>query len=877
MSTTWSAAASWLGHCAIGGGLLLLLTCALQRLTHQPVRRQRLGEWGMAAALTVAVLSLGPAWLIVAWPVAPDDASETANKNVRPTTATAFSLPIEPFLPEPIAIEAANDKAVDGPAMLAMEAPPAAPPDEAGSPLAERWSEVVVPWLIALYGATALAVVCRWLLGYIALGRILRRSTPAPAEIVKLFESLFAPARVPRLLVSRRLRVPISCGLLKPAIVLPLSLCDPPLFQRLRWVFAHELTHVQRRDAWSALLLGLGQAIYFYLPWFWWLRRQVRLCQEYVADAVAAEQAEPAADYAEFLLSLTGAPAVPLAATGVSGHSSDLYRRVSMLLTEPVRVEKRCPRPWSLAAAGGLLSLAVIVAGIGLRAEPVAADVVAYEPAVVATQAEPFEIVIEDIPAIVWKTEKAPDGKQVRVIVLAASEKVRPAGDVMMLKQVHDKIIVIKRGPQGKVEELKDVLIRRIDGPGGSSGIAIVRGSDTTKIDELRNALRKVLDKLEKDGARFDAEQIRRDLEKALEQLRKAPHIRQPSDLKELKLKEFKIEAKKRPLDIKPKEANVDALRKALEALEKQGVNVEQIRKELEKALKHLRDEKKPANFEIEIDPFQKRPFAGKKVEFRPGQRIEVPVPGEKIDVDKVRDLLKDLLKQGVVGQEEVRRALEALGRAQSNHRDRVIRSYPGPTGKGRLGIHVDKPAAALADQLNLPAGQGLVITNVDKDSPAEKAGLRINDVLLQLNQQAVPSEVGDFVKMLDAVKPGTTLEAVVFRKGKRQTIKGIQLAGGAPPQARSALAANPAVNVFTTLSRDGKRFTATHKEDKLTITVKGEVADGKAKVEEIRIQDGGGVTTHQSVRDVPDAVRARVQRLVELATKGEFELEIRE
>src|SRR5207247_770115 len=104
------------------------------------------------------------------------------------------------------------------------------------------------------------------------------------------------------------------------------------------------------------------------LPWFWWLRRQVRLCQEYVADAAAAGQ-EPAVDYAEFLLSLTGAPAVPVAATGVSGSTSDLFRRVRMLLQKPVQVQKRCPRRWSLTAAGALFALAIVVAGVGLRAE----------------------------------------------------------------------------------------------------------------------------------------------------------------------------------------------------------------------------------------------------------------------------------------------------------------------------------------------------------------------------------------------------------------------------------------------------------------------------------------------------------------------------
>jgi beta-lactamase regulating signal transducer with metallopeptidase domain len=107
-----------------------------------------------------------------------------------------------------------------------------------------------------------------------------------------------AGGRCARVLVSGRVRVPFSCGLLRPAVVLPRPLAETAPVPVLRWVLAHELTHLERRDAWAGCLLGLGQAVYFYLPWFWWVGRQVRLCQEYVADASAA--GSRAEDYAQF-------------------------------------------------------------------------------------------------------------------------------------------------------------------------------------------------------------------------------------------------------------------------------------------------------------------------------------------------------------------------------------------------------------------------------------------------------------------------------------------------------------------------------------------------------------------------------------------------
>src|SRR5205807_5769729 len=104
------------------------------------------------------------------------------------------------------------------------------------------------------------------------------------------------------------------------------------------------------------------------------LRRQVRLCQEYIADAAAAAQAANPEDYAQFLLSFQTAPAVPLGTTGVFGNSSDLFRRITMLLKSPHAVQRHCSRWLSLSIAGGSLALAVLIAGITLQARAAASE-----------------------------------------------------------------------------------------------------------------------------------------------------------------------------------------------------------------------------------------------------------------------------------------------------------------------------------------------------------------------------------------------------------------------------------------------------------------------------------------------------------------------
>jgi hypothetical protein len=229
---------------------------------------------------------------------------------------------------------------------------------------------------MAAYLVVASALAARWLLGQWALNRLLRQARPAAPRVRRLFKAMAADTlgllprlrRRTHLRVARRLRAPVCFGLRRAAVLLPEPMDDAADAQ-LRWVFAHELTHLRRRDPWSSWGLGLAQAVYFFLPWFWWVKRSVRLCQEYVADAAAAKAGAAPDEYAEFLVSLARGSAPPLGATGL-GSSSDLLRRVQMLLQSTTRVQGSWPRGRSMLAAGGLLAVAVLAGGVGLRAEP---------------------------------------------------------------------------------------------------------------------------------------------------------------------------------------------------------------------------------------------------------------------------------------------------------------------------------------------------------------------------------------------------------------------------------------------------------------------------------------------------------------------------
>jgi beta-lactamase regulating signal transducer with metallopeptidase domain len=753
MSGAWTTAAGWLLPGVLAGGLLLFVARVLSRYAAGPARRQRLGEWAVAAALLAVGLSFGPRWLRI--PVASAQPPESVLTVDHPTEdrapAAEPAVPAAPPAPEaaaggepwvgfmPVPEEPMPIAPADPPTTVAAPEQPAAaaaaPASPEAPPAATSWRDAapfILGWLGVAHAAGALVLLGRWLVGQVGLWRLLRGTEPVAPEVAEVCAALRGGRPLPRLLQSPRLRVPLSCGLLRPTIVLPSSLCGQPGSAALRWVLAHELTHLERRDVWSCLLFALGEVVFYALPWFWWLRRQARLCREYLADAAAAAQAGAAEDYAQFLLSLTAAPAAPAGAMGVTGHTSDLFRRVAMLLRSPGLVEKRPPRLWSVGVAAGLLSLAALVAGVGFRAEAVRAD-------------EPAQ---KDL------TRKEEPKKD-------AEKKEQP-----------------KKDDNKKEEPKKD--------------------ADVDVFPDI-DALLKNL------AAGMDPEQakaiLREQMKRTMEQLRRQFPNGMP------------------------------------------GQGVQRFGGGLGGGAGFGGFGGQNNNFQ-----FQGNPFGG----FAGGA------------------------------------------------------GFAGHPHEGRLGVMVKEPGATLVDQLDLPKGQGVVIESVEPDSAAAKAGLKANDILLELNGKAVSNDVAEVVKMIHGIKAKTPVDAVVLRKGKKETVKGISLpevktveqpnfvpGGGLGIAAPPALPLPPGGfaggagfgqagvfgagnGVMTSVFRSGDRFTARHQEGNLVITVTGTVADGKATTKTINVQDGGQTEKYESVDKVPEQYRDKVKSLVEMGEKGAAKVELK-
>ncbi len=99
-----------------------------------------------------------------------------------------------------------------------------------------------------------------------------------------------------------------------------------------------------------------------------------------------------------------------------------------------------------------------------------------------------------------------------------------------------------------------------------------------------------------------------------------------------------------------------------------------------------------------------------------------------------------------------------------------IANAAPSLAAEGYLGVDVADVDARDAQALKLKDARGAVITLIDHDAPAGKIGLKVNDVVLQLDGQNVEN-AAQLRKMLREIPPGRKITIEISRDGNIQTL----------------------------------------------------------------------------------------------------------
>ncbi|CDG81967.1 Do family serine endopeptidase [Janthinobacterium agaricidamnosum] len=96
--------------------------------------------------------------------------------------------------------------------------------------------------------------------------------------------------------------------------------------------------------------------------------------------------------------------------------------------------------------------------------------------------------------------------------------------------------------------------------------------------------------------------------------------------------------------------------------------------------------------------------------------------------------------------------------------KDQIVAT--GKASHAKLGVTVQEVNQGFADSFKLATPEGALVSNVERGSPADKAGLKAGDVIRKLNGQSIIAS-GDLPAMVGIATPGEKVTLDVWRDGK--------------------------------------------------------------------------------------------------------------
>ena len=273
-------ASIWLGAClVIAASLLIQALPALE------------ARWRYRVWLSVLIVSLAGLFALpvarrtVVVEVPPLDKENAVQASARVGNAVA-----PPTVSEPVQTVAWL-KPVDPVPARTWQAPAVGPSAKTGFELPSR----VADGLVALLIAGAMLALGRVALQLLALGRLKRRAGQASARLSLLWreaQELLPTRRPVRVLISSDIRLPVACGYLRPAVLVPGAISESLTDEETRHLLLHELAHLVRRDDWGLLTERVIGALCWWHPVVWVVARRLEQEREQACDGLVAAQSD---------------------------------------------------------------------------------------------------------------------------------------------------------------------------------------------------------------------------------------------------------------------------------------------------------------------------------------------------------------------------------------------------------------------------------------------------------------------------------------------------------------------------------------------------------------------------------------------------------
>ena len=100
--------------------------------------------------------------------------------------------------------------------------------------------------------------------------------------------------------------------------------------------------------------------------------------------------------------------------------------------------------------------------------------------------------------------------------------------------------------------------------------------------------------------------------------------------------------------------------------------------------------------------------------------------------------------------------------------KDQLVKN--GKVTRGRIGVVIQSVTQDLAESFGMKAPKGAIVSQVEKDGPAAKAGLQEGDIITAVNVKAIDDSV-DMPVIIGSMAPGSIAKLSIIRNNKDMTL----------------------------------------------------------------------------------------------------------
>jgi membrane-associated protease RseP (regulator of RpoE activity) len=112
----------------------------------------------------------------------------------------------------------------------------------------------------------------------------------------------------------------------------------------------------------------------------------------------------------------------------------------------------------------------------------------------------------------------------------------------------------------------------------------------------------------------------------------------------------------------------------------------------------------------------------------------------------------------------------------QAKDKEKTVRIYRSPDGEtadlrgGYLGVQVQDITRSLRRARNLTTDEGALVNRVEDESPADVAGIRRGDVIVEVGGERIEDSAA-LIEVVRGLKPGKEVEVELIRGGERKRV----------------------------------------------------------------------------------------------------------